>query len=268
MSRPRPSSVAVGLLLAFVYLPIVVVIVYAFNSGSNLSWPPEGVSLRWFRVIFGEDGFTTGLTNSVKAAILTSLVAVFTGSLAAFAITRRPSRLGRSLESGARLPVMLPPLFIGLGLAVSMKTFTIDPSLATIVLGHVIVTTPFVVLVVAARLRDYDIRVEEAARDLGATPAMVLRRITLPLIAPAVLGSMVIAAAISFDEILITNFTSGTTGTLPIFVISRLRRTIDPSVNAVAVVLLVIPWLTLALFMLIQSRRRATAVKLDEMVTA
>ena len=136
-----------------------------------------------------------------------------------------------------------------------MKTFAIDPSMFTIVAGHVIITTPFVILIVASRLRNYDLAVEQAARDLGATPSMVLRRITLPLIGPSVLGAMVVAFAISFDEVLITNFTSGTRQTLPLFVLSRLRRTIDPSVNAVATILLVVPWLAVALAFIVQRRR-------------
>jgi spermidine/putrescine transport system permease protein len=155
---------------------------------------------------------------------------------------------------------MLPPLFIGISLVAAMKTFAIDPSMWTIVAGHVIVTTPFVILILAARLRDYDVAVEQAARDLGATPQMVLRRITYPLVAPSVLGAMVIAFAISFDEVLITNFTSGTTQTLPLFVLSRLRRTIDPSVNAVATILLLVPWLIVGLTLVWQrSRARSDA---------
>ncbi len=121
--------------------------------------------------------------------------------------------------------------------------------------GHVIVTTPFVIPIVGARLRNYDLAVEQAARDLGARPAMVLRRITLPLIGPSILGAMMIAFAISFDEVLITNFTSGTRVTLPLFVLSRLRRTIDPSINAVATILLVVPWVAVALSFAIQRRR-------------
>ena len=253
--RPRLlTAVAVGLVV-FIYLPLVVVVVYGVNSGANLSWPPHGLSLRWFRLILGDPLFRAGLKTSAWAAISTSLVAGVVGTSAAFAITRRPSRLTRAIESGSRLPVMLPPLFVGISLVAAMKTFAIDPSMFTIIAGHVIVTTPFVVLIVAARLRNYDPAVEQAARDLGARPVMVLRRITFPLIGPSVIGAMVIAFAISFDEVLITNFTSGTRQTLPLFVLSRLRRTIDPSINAVATILLLVPWVAVALAFMIGRRR-------------
>jgi ABC-type spermidine/putrescine transport system permease subunit II len=255
MRRSRTLTWVAALLIAFIYLPLVVVVVYGFNAGSNLSWPPQGVSLRWFRLILGDPLFRSGLLTSVWAATATAIVAGAIGTAAAFAITRRSSRITRWLESGSRLPVMLPPLFIGISLVAAMKTFAIDPSMFTIVAGHVIVTTPFVILIVASRLRNYDVAVEQAARDLGATPQMVLRRITMPLIGPSVVGAMVVAFAISFDEVLITNFTSGTRQTLPLFVLSRLRRTIDPSVNAVATILLLVPWIAVGLLFVAQRRR-------------
>jgi spermidine/putrescine transport system permease protein len=253
--RPWVLTTAACVLIAFVYLPLLVVVVYGFNGGANLSWPPHGLSLRWFRLIFGDEAFRSGLRASALAALATAAIAVVTGSAAAFAIVRRPTRVARWLESGSRLPVMLPPLFIGISLVAAMKTFAIDPSMLTIVAGHVIITTPFVILIVASRLRNYDLAVEQAARDLGASPKMVLRRITLPLIAPSIFGAMVIAFAISFDEVLITNFTSGTTQTLPLFVLSRLRRTIDPSVNAVATILLLVPWVVVGFSLLWQRTR-------------
>lgn len=257
--RSGALSVVAGALLVFIYLPLVVVVLYGLNSGSNLSWPPKGVSLRWFRLIFSDPSFREGLTTSAWAALATALIAGVIGTMAAFAITRRSSRSVRWLESGSRLPVLMPPLFIGIALVAAMKTFAIDPSVATIIAGHVIITTPFVVLIVAARLSNFDLAIEQAARDLGARPSMVLRRITFPLIAPSILGAMVIAAAISFDEVLITNFTSGTHPTLPLFVLSRLRRTIDPSINAVATILLLVPWLAVLLAYIAQRRRASRA---------
>jgi spermidine/putrescine transport system permease protein len=258
MIRRSPVLTASAVaLIVFIYLPLVVVVAFAFNSGANLSWPLHGLSLRWFRLIFREEAFLSGLRTSAVAALSTALIAGIIGTTAAFTFVRRPSRFTAWLESGSRLPVMLPPLFIGISLVAAMKTFAIDPSLATIVAGHVIVTTPFVILIVGARLRNYDLAVEQAARDLGARPSMVLRRITAPLIAPSILGAMVISFAISFDEVLITNFTSGTRQTLPLFVLSRLRRTIDPSVNAVATILLVVPWVAVLVFLLVQRRRAA-----------
>jgi spermidine/putrescine transport system permease protein len=269
--RPRALTIVAIALVVFIYLPLAVVVVFAFNGAANLSWPPHGVSFRWFSFIFGEEAFRAGLSTSLAAATATAIVAGAIGTTAAFVMVRRPTRATRWLESGSRLPVMLPPLFIGISLVAAMKAFAIDPSMLTIVAGHVIVTTPFVILIVVSRLRNYDVALEQAARDLGATPSMVLRRITLPLIAPSVFGAMVIAFAISFDEVLITNFTSGTRATLPLFVLSRLRRTIDPSINAVATILLLVPWFAVAVAFAVQrgrSARQSGAARVEELARA
>ena len=116
MSRSRLLTGVAAFLVCFIYLPLVVVVIYSVNSKSNLSWPPRGVSLRWFRLIFGDEAFLSGLKASATAAFATALVAGAVGTTAAFAFARRPSRLSSALESGSRIPVMLPPLFIGIAL--------------------------------------------------------------------------------------------------------------------------------------------------------
>jgi ABC-type spermidine/putrescine transport system permease subunit II len=135
-----------------------------------------------------------------------------------------------------------------------MKAIALSPSLLTIVAGHVIVVIPFVILVVGSRLRTYEVELEQAARDLGATPRQVIARITLPIIAPAIFGAFLVAFAFSFDEILITNFTSGTQSTVPIYILGRLRRLVDPGANAVAVILLLIPWVAFGIGQVVLKR--------------
>lgn len=229
-------------LMVFLYAPLAVATLYAFNSGNRLAWPPEGFSLRWFVAIFSDDLFQKAFLTSMSAALLTAVIASIIGTIACLVFSRRSSRLSRVVESLGRLPVMLPPLFIGIGLVALMKATSFSPSMATIVAGHIIVVIPFVILVVGARFRTYEVELEQAARDLGAPPLQVIGRITLPIIAPAILGAFLVAFAFSFDEILITNFTSGTQSTVPIYVLGRLRRLVDPGANAVAVILLAIPW--------------------------
>jgi spermidine/putrescine transport system permease protein len=245
MSRRGVPWLAIGcvLLMVFLYAPLVVAALYAFNSGSRLVWPPEGLSLRWFVTIFSDDLFQKAFMTSMVAALSSATIACVIGTVACLVFTRRTGRLTRLVEALGRLPVMLPPLFIGIGLVALMKATTFSPSMVTIVGGHIIVVIPFVILVVGARLRTYELEAEQAARDLGATPLQVIGRVTLPIIAPAVLGAFLVAFAFSFDEILITNFTSGTLSTVPIYVLGRLRRLVDPGANAVAVILLMIPWI-------------------------
>ncbi len=237
------AALTVALML-FLYAPLVIAVLYAFNGGSNLTWPPQGFSLQWFAEIFGDSEFRAALTVSFEAAIASSVLSTAIGTTAAFVFARRRSRVSRLVEGLARLPVMLPPLFIGVGLVALMAVLNFAPSLLTIIIGHTIVTVPFVVIVVMARLRTYETELELAARDLGADPWQAIRRITLPIIAPAVVGAALLAFAFSFDEVLVTNFTSGALSTVPIYVLGRLRRYTDPGANAVATILLLIPWIS------------------------
>jgi spermidine/putrescine transport system permease protein len=246
MRRRRRSLPVLGLaclvLLVFLYAPLTIAVLFAFNSANSLTWPMEGLSLRWFELVFQTRDFQNALSLSFTAAILTSIVATIVGAFAAVVFTRTRNRLSRVGEAMARLPVMLPPLFIGIGLVALMKIGSFTPSLVTIVVGHILIVVPFVILVVVARLRSFDVELELAARDLGASPSQALRRITLPLVAPALFGAALLAFAWSFDETLVTNFTSGIQSTVPIYVLGRLHRSADPGMNAVAVILLVFPW--------------------------
>lgn len=252
--RPRPLSVVAIALVLFLYLPIAVVVLYAFNSGSNLNWPPQGFSLRWFREMFSDPAFSAAFATSVKVALLSTVVATTAGVLAALVFTRNRWWMTKTVESVSRLPIMVPPLLIGVALLTAIAAARMRLSLATVVAGHVILIVPYVVVVVVARLETFDLQLERAARDLGATPPRVIVRVTLPVIAPAVLGAALLAFGLSFDEIYVTSFTAGGDPTLPLFVLSKLRRIVDPTINAVATVMLVIPWVALGLSALIMGR--------------
>lgn len=245
--RIRPLQLTVYVLIAFLYLPLIVVVVFAFNGGSNLSWPIQGLSLRWFQQIFGDTGFRSAFVASLEASVTVAVLSVAIAVAAAMLFVRRPSPASSVLQSLSMLPAMMPPLFIGVALFAAMAYLNIRPGFRMIVFGQIIVTIPFVLAVVLARLRQFDPDVEAAARDLGAGPLQTLRRVTLPIILPALVGAALLAFAFSFDEVMITNFTSGMTATLPLYTYSRLHRSIDPSINAVATLLLAMPWLALAL---------------------
>jgi ABC-type spermidine/putrescine transport system permease subunit II len=250
MRRRRGTTglrIVVYLLVAFLYLPLIVVIIYAFNGGSSLSWPLHGLSFRWFKEIFNDPTFRHAFQVSFEAALLTAAISSIVATAAGLAFTRRRSRPYAALQGVSILPAMLPPLFIAVALFTTMDKFNISPSLLTIVAGHLIIVIPFVVVVVSNRLRQFDVQLEWAARDLGAGVWQSLRRITLPVILPASIGAALLAFAFSFDEVLVTNFTSGLTTTLPIYIYAKLHRTIDPSVNAVATLLMAMPWIALAL---------------------
>jgi spermidine/putrescine transport system permease protein len=254
LRAPRPLAVIAVVLIVFLYLPIAVVVLYAFNAGTNLNWPPEGLSLRWFEEMFGDPGFSASFQTSVKVALLSTAIATTAAVLAALVFTRNRWWLTKAIESASRLPIMVPPLLIGVALLTTIAAAELRLSLATVVVGHVVFIIPYIIVVVVARLDGFDLQLERAARDLGATPAVVIGHVTLPIIAPAVLGAALLAFGLSFDEIYITSFTAGGDPTLPLFVMSKLRRIVDPTINAVATVMLVIPWVALGLSALIMRR--------------
>jgi spermidine/putrescine transport system permease protein len=244
----RPSipwlALVSSILLLFLYAPLIIAALYAFNDGTNLTWPPHGFSMRWFVNIANDPSFRGAFVNSIIAASITALVATVVGTAASFAFVRARNRVSRVMEGLGRLPVMLPPVFVGIGFVALMRLTSTAPSMLTVIGGHVTVALPWAMLVVGARLRNLEAELELAARDLGAGQWQTLRRITLPIVAPAIFGAALLAFAWSFDELLITNFTSGQITTVPIYVLAKLRRLYDPSANAVAMVLLLLPWLT------------------------
>jgi spermidine/putrescine transport system permease protein len=239
MTRGAVASWAfVVLLLAFLFAPVVVVVLFSFNAASSTSLPFAGFSTRWYDEAFSNPQFRDALSNSVFVALVTAAIVLFLGANASFALARRPSRLLNYFSSFVTTPLIVPGLFLGVALLAFYDRLDFRRSLWTVIIGHVLITLPFVVLIVNARLMRLDRSIEEAARDLGATPLQSFRKIVFPLVRPAILGSVLIAIAWSFDEFIITFFTIGGQITLPIMIWGMLRRGIDPSVNAIASVIL------------------------------
>jgi len=245
LRRPSPLRVIVYLLILGLYLPLLIVILYSFNSGSNLSWPIQGLSLRWFRNIFSDSVFSTAVRTSFEVSAVVAVISVLVATTGALVFTRRRTRWTRSLQTASLLPAMMPPLFIAIALFTTMDDLNIQPGLLTIILGQLVVTLPFTVVIATARLQRFEVELEAAARDLGAGAWMTIRRVTARIILPTLLGAGLLAFAFSFDEVLITNFTSGTDTTVPLYIYSKLHRSVDPSVNAVAALLIVVPWIAL-----------------------
>lgn len=233
-----PWWVLVGVILVFLFAPVVVVLLFSFNAVATTSLPFAGFSLRWYETAFGDRLFVESLLNSVKVAVVVAAFTALVGTSAAFALARHRSRWLDLFSSFVTAPLILPTLFLGIALLSFYTQIGLRPWLGTAMIGHALVTLPFVVLIVNARLMRLDRSFEEAARDLGATPFQSFRLIVLPLVAPALMGSVLIVIAWSFDELVITFFTSGGDATLPVKIWGMLRRGIDPSVNAMASVIL------------------------------
>ncbi|MBN9009122.1 MAG: ABC transporter permease subunit [Rhizobiales bacterium] len=228
VGRQRSSVLAaayVVLVLLFLYLPVAVTVMFSFADSPRLSMPIEGLTLDWYRRAFSNPLMGVAVRNSV---ILAAVSAIAAGALGA-----RGVLLGASL-----LPSVIPLLVIGISLAVAFSAIGWLQGLRNAAFGHVLVCLPFVVLTMNARLETFDFSILEAARDLGASPFRAFLDITLPIIRPSILGAALLAAALSLDEFVVTWFNIGRQQTLPVLVWGLVRRGVDPSINAVASLLL------------------------------
>jgi ABC-type spermidine/putrescine transport system permease subunit II len=237
-----------ALLLVFLFLALAIVVVLSFTTRDVPSFPMTGVTLDWYRTVFHDPIFRGALDNSVILASLTAVIGAIIGTLAALPLARRRFRLRGVLFSTLVAPLAMPGLVIGIGMLSVYVLLGIQLSRWTILLGHLVFATPFVLLVMSARLRDFDSSLEEAGRDLGEGPFDVFRRVTLPIVFPAIAGAALLAAALSLDEFVITNFVSGSTVTLPLFIWSKLRIGVTPDTNAVSSIILAGLLLLVALF--------------------
>jgi spermidine/putrescine transport system permease protein len=227
-----------AMVVVFLFFPVFIIALFSFNSTPAIAFPIRGLSLKWYGEILQSRVFLLALKNSLIVATITTLICVSIGVLAALAMTRYHFRFKSVVKILFLLPLSLPVLFIGVSLLSFFVSFQVPLSLGTVVIGHLIYTLPYFFLVASARLERFDYVIEEAAQDLGCTPWQTFWRVTFPIIAPSIIGAAMVVFALSFDEFLITFFVIGPESTLPMLVWSMMRRSIDPRVNAISVVLI------------------------------
>ena len=228
------SWIAVALILLFLFAPVVLVVLFSFNSAGSTSPPLEGLSFRWYEALFSNPAFSEALTNSLISAACTIAFVLITGTAAAIVLSRRRSRFLDALSSVVVAPLVIPGLFLGLALFSFFNKLGVELSLVTVVIGQSLVTLPLVVLVVNSRLSNTDLSMLEAARDLGANGFQTFCKVLLPLISPTLAGAALLVAAWSLDEVIVTLWTNGGNTTLPVMVFGLVRQGTDPSVNAIA----------------------------------
>ena len=229
-----------ALVLCFLFAPMGIIILFSFNGVPALSFPMRGFSLQWYQEVLVSPVFMTALKNTLIVGAVTTAICVTIGTLGALALTRYSFRYQSAIESLVVLPMSLPALLLGIALLTYFISLHISLSLLTVVIGHLIYTLPYFILVAAARLERFDHLIEEAATDLGCTPWETFWKVTFPIIAPSIIGAGVIVFALSFDEFLITFFVIGSESTLPMLIWSMMRMSIDPRVNAISTLLMVI----------------------------
>jgi spermidine/putrescine transport system permease protein len=237
--RDIAHRIAGAVFVVILLSPMILVVLFAFSDKAVSNFPIEGWSLRWWQAMVDFDPFPTALLNSLKVGLSVGFLAAVIGTMAALGLAAMPARRAQIAMTVLALPLMLPPLFIGVMLLVWFLFLKLELGLFTVVLGHLLFTLPFVVIVVYARLASFDFRTVEAARDLGASPLRAFFDVTLPVIRPMVIGAALMAVALSVDDFILTSFTIGGGNTLPILVMSTLRRSVTPMTNAIGTMLIV-----------------------------
>jgi spermidine/putrescine transport system permease protein len=229
-----------GLVLAFLYLPILVMVVMAFNR-SALYELPFTFDLVWFRALAHNERLLQASWNSVWIAAVNAVIATALGTLAAIAFARYEFRGKRLLQLLLFPPITIPWLIIGTSMLIFFFWTGIGRGLHAILLGHVALSLPYVIVVVGARLAVYGVALEEAAATLGASPAQAFRRVTLPMIAPGVMTAALFAFAVSFDQFVISYFLAPPgTSTLPVEIYSAIRKGFTPEINAVSSIIILV----------------------------
>ena len=231
-----------GLTLAFIYLPLVVLAIYAFNPSRSQIWPPAGFSLHWFEEALSNGGVLGAFGTSIAAAAAATAIALVLGTAAALAVQRYRFFGRETISFLLVLPIALPGVVTGIALAATFKTIGINFGLQTIIVGHATFCVVIAYNNVIARLRRTPRSAEEASADLGADTWRTFRRVTLPLARTALLSGALLAFALSFDEVIVTNFTAGPgTKTIPLWILSAIQRPNElPVVNVVALLLILL----------------------------
>ena len=234
--------IATALVVAFLYLPLVILTIYAFNPSRLQAWPPTGFTFHWFGEAASNPAVVRAVINSFVVATVATGIALVLGTLAALAV-QRYSFFGRQTVSFFLvLPIALPGVVTGIALRTTFVTFGVEFGLFTIIVGHATFCVVIAYNNVIARLRRLPRSPEEASLDLGANSFTTFRRVTLPGMATALLSGGLLAYALSFDEIIVTNFTAGAgTQTIPMWILTAIQRPTElPVVNVVALILILL----------------------------
>jgi len=230
-----------ALVVLFLYAPIVILVIFSFNDSALPSFPLSGFTWRWYHQFLVNGELRAALETSAIVAALSSIGAVLLGILASIALVRRQFH-GKSPVSALLLsPLVIPYVVFGISLLLFFHAVGIPRTILTIVIGHIVITLPYTILVLMPRLQQIDVSLEEAAYDLGAGRLRTFRSVTLPLLLPAVVSAFLIAFTTSFDEYAVASFVVGSRLTFPIYLYSALRFPNQlPQVIAVAVVVITI----------------------------
>ncbi|MCA1371030.1 ABC transporter permease [Bradyrhizobium sp. BRP14] len=249
---------AAWLVLAFLMSPIIVILPLAFSSGTFLSYPIPGVSLRWFETIAQPYPWVDAFWNSIKVGACVTVLATVIGTIAAFGVAKRPLFGGKLVQGLLVLPMVVPIVISALAFYFFFSWIGIVGTFTALVLAHTVLALPFVFIAVSASLARFDRGLVSAAYTLGATPSAAFLQVSLPITLPGILTGAIFAFVTSFDEVVVAQFVGGPDQiTLPRLLFAQLREQLDPSLVAVAFVLFAISCLAMFAFQFLVKAQRS-----------
>ena len=239
-NRMKPLSMLyVGLVYAFLYLPIVVAVLFSFNS-SKLNIQFEGFTLEWYSKMFQNELLMNAFWNTIIVAAVSTFLSTTIGTLCAVGLNRFEFKLKKLVSTTLYIPIVIPELVFGIAMLILFSSIHMPMNLFTLIVSHVTFSLPFVVITVRSRLAGFDRSIEEAARDLGANEIHTFFRVTLPMIAPGVISGAMLALTLSLDDVVVSFFTSGPESqTLPLRILGMVKKGISPDVNALSTLMIV-----------------------------
>lgn len=245
-NKTKLLGIYLGLVLLFIYLPIILVVIYSFNeSKTTAMW--KGFSLKWYRELFQDTAILEALQNSLVLGVLSCLAAAVVGTLGAVGLTKVRHRSKGVVEYVSTLPIMIPEIILGMVFLAFFSVLHLPFGMVTLVIAHTAFCIPYILMMVKARMAGMDPALEEAAMDLGASPMRTFLDITLPLIMPAVMSGCLLAFAMSLDDVVITIFVNGPKlNTLPIKVYTQTKFGVTPKINALCTIMLAVTLAVLA----------------------
>lgn len=241
--------------LVFLLLPLLVVVVMSFSSASSLMFPPPGLSLRWYASFVANPRWVEAVATSAVLGLVSSTVCLVLGAAAAYGLARGTFR-GRALvEANLMAPLILPAIVLAVALYLTLARAGLLGSALGLVVGHVVVCSPYVVFVMGVAFRAVDVRIEQVAATLGASRLQTLVRVVLPNVLPSLATAWVLAFINSFDEVIVTLFVAGTYQTVPKRMFNELVLEVNPTITAIATVMIGLSLVAVILVMLVGGRR-------------
>jgi putative spermidine/putrescine transport system permease protein len=258
IEQARPGAWLLTLLsiavLLFLCLPIAIVVPMSFSSAESLQFPPPSLSLRWYEEFFGDSQWLDAGLNSLTLAFLSSSLALVFGTLAAYALVRGNFIGRRVLESNFMAPMIIPPVITAVAIYIFFAKTRILGSFPGLIVAHTILAVPYVVLLMSVAIQSFDIRIEQVALTLGASKTQMLVRILMPNLVPSALAAWIFAFIISFDEVVVTQFVAGRYFTIPKKMFNELVLQINPTITAIASILIGLSIVTIAVVMILMRR--------------